>query len=443
MELHEVKADKSFYSGSSPSNINENFMGEIEHDNISFSHGVDADDSKRGSSFLAYFNIVCVVAGTGALSLPYALKQGGWIGLFILGLSWFFSTYSGVILIRCLYYNGKTRLSSYQEVAEEAFGKIGGWLAFFFTVISLIGVPVLYILLAGSNLHSVCAGTSAELTFPIWVVICSAVVAVPFVFFKSMKDVGVLSAFGMLATVVVVLICLVMAAIDRPNQTNVHHDSVIWSEFPVALSSIVFSFGGNPVYAHVEAGMRRPRDWPKVITAGLSTCAILYFLTAIPGYYVYGNQVMSPVYNSIPAGGAKIASEIVITAHVLMACPILLTSFALDLEKMFGINSFRFSRVVEHTLRFILRIVLVVIIAVIAIYVPFFGDFLSLLGAFSNCTLILIFPVIFYLKLTGVRNKHFTELILCAVIVLIGVVGLIFGTKSAVEALKADFESSS
>ena len=96
-------------------------------------------------------------------------------------------------------------MSSYQEVAEEAFGKIGGWLAFFFTVISLIGVPVLYILLAGSNLHSVCAGTSAELTFPIWVVICSAVVAVPFVFFKSMKDVGVLSAFGMLATVVVVL----------------------------------------------------------------------------------------------------------------------------------------------------------------------------------------------------------------------------------------------
>lgn len=54
-------------------------VGEVEHDNISFSHGIDRE-SEGGSSFLAYFNIVCVVAGTGALGLPYALKQGGWIG---------------------------------------------------------------------------------------------------------------------------------------------------------------------------------------------------------------------------------------------------------------------------------------------------------------------------------------------------------------------------
>lgn len=48
-------------------------------DNVSFSHGVDTR-SQGGSSFLAYFNVVCVVAGTGALGLPYSLKQGGWIG---------------------------------------------------------------------------------------------------------------------------------------------------------------------------------------------------------------------------------------------------------------------------------------------------------------------------------------------------------------------------
>ncbi|KAG1076498.1 hypothetical protein G6F42_025495 [Rhizopus arrhizus] len=163
--------------------------------------------------------------------------------LFILGLSWLFSTYSGIILIRCLYHNGRTRLSSYQEVAESAFGKIGGWISFFFTAITLIGVPVLYILLAGQNLHAVCKGTSGELTFPIWVIICSAIVTIPFVFFKSMKEVGFLSAFGMLATVIVVLIVLVMAIKNKPNHVNVHHDPVIWDQFPIALSSIVFSFG--------------------------------------------------------------------------------------------------------------------------------------------------------------------------------------------------------
>jgi vesicular inhibitory amino acid transporter len=47
-----------------------------------------------GSSFLAYFNVVCVIAGTGTLGLPAALKLGGWIGLLILFLSWTMSIVS-------------------------------------------------------------------------------------------------------------------------------------------------------------------------------------------------------------------------------------------------------------------------------------------------------------------------------------------------------------
>lgn len=58
-----------------------------------------------------------------------------------------------------------------------------------------------------------------------------------------MKEVGFLSAFGMLATVIVVLIVLAMAIKDKPNHTDAHHDAVIWDQFPIALSSIVFSFG--------------------------------------------------------------------------------------------------------------------------------------------------------------------------------------------------------
>ncbi|KAI8880683.1 hypothetical protein K501DRAFT_324893 [Backusella circina FSU 941] len=435
MELNDIKHDKS---QASIEDITNSIVGETEYE-ISFSHGVE-DNSKGGSSFLAYFNVVCVVCGTGALGLPYALKQGGWIGLLILGLSWIFSSYSGTVLIQCLYYNGKTRLSSYQEVAEASFGKIGGWISFFFTAVTLIGVPVLYTLLAGQNLHSVAKGTSAELTFPIWVIICSVVVSIPFVFFKSMKEVGLLSAAGMLATILVILIVVIVALQNKSGYTNVAHDAVIWNQFPIALSSIAFSFGGNPVYAHVEAGMRNPKHWNRVVVGGLTTCFGLYMLIAVPGYYVYGVETESPIYNNLPDGPAKMASIIIITLHVIMAIPILLTSFALDLEKLFGISSFNHSFIKETILRISLRLTLIVIVTVIAIFVPFFGDFMSLLGAFSNCALILIFPIIFYLKLTGFRNKSWTELILCFFVVLLGIVGLVFGTISAIEALKADFQ---
>lgn len=70
---------------------------EANQDKLQF--GIDR--SKQGSSFTAFFNVVCVVAGTGALGLPYALSQGGWIGLFILGLSWILSVCNRRFISSC------------------------------------------------------------------------------------------------------------------------------------------------------------------------------------------------------------------------------------------------------------------------------------------------------------------------------------------------------
>jgi amino acid permease len=202
-----------------------------------------------------------------------------------------------------------------------------------------------------------------------------------------------------------------------------------------------FILGGNPVYAHVEAGMRNRRDWNKVVASGLTFCVILYFLVAVPGYYVYGTDALSPIYDNLPNGGPKAASIIIITIHLILATPILLTSFALDVEKLLKINSENHSFVVEWALRFLFRGALIVAIAVIAIFVPFFGDFMALLGAFSNCALVFIFPVIFYYKLTGIRGKPWYDYILAFLTLLLGVVGLIFGTISAIQALNNDFKN--
>ncbi|KAG2190251.1 hypothetical protein INT46_006926 [Mucor plumbeus] len=422
--------------------VSEEVITEDDHDeNDHIEFGIDR--SKQGSSFTAFFSVVCVVAGTGALGLPYGLAQGGWIGLFILCLSWILSIYTGVLLIRSMYYDGKTRLSSYQEVATAAFGAIGGWIAFFFTAITLVGVPVLYLLLSGLNLHNVAKGSSAELTFPIWVIICTCIVAIPFLFFRSLKEMGFLSIFGMLSTVIVVLIVLGVAVKEAPDHVDSHHDGVIWNMFPIALSSISFSFGGNPVYPHVEQSMRNRKDWNKVITIGLTFCVVLYFLAAVPGYYVYGSASLSPIYESLSDTnkGPKFASIIIITIHLILTTPLLLMSFAIDVEKMLKIDPEHKSFFVEWTLRFIFRGALIVLIAAIAIFVPFFGDFMSLLGAFSNCALVFIFPVVFYYKLTGIKGKRWYEYILAFLTLLLGVVGLIFGTISAIEALNDDFKN--
>lgn len=84
-------ASASPHASSHDSHIYFGFFITDEYEHVNqYAHGVKRE--AQGSSFLAYFNIVCVVCGMGALQLPFALKQGGWIGLLILCLSWFFST---------------------------------------------------------------------------------------------------------------------------------------------------------------------------------------------------------------------------------------------------------------------------------------------------------------------------------------------------------------
>ncbi|KAL9549097.1 hypothetical protein PS6_006247 [Mucor atramentarius] len=401
----------------------------------------DIDRTNGASSLMTYFNVVCVVAGTGILGLPMALRQGGWIGLLILFLSWTMSTYTASILIRCLYATDKGRLSTYKAIATTAFGAVGGWITFFFNTWILLGVPVLYLVLCGGNINALATGTPAELSATIWTIICAASLAIPFVLVKTMKEVAWLSAFGVTTIVLVVFIVLVMCAIDKPNQINVHHDAVIWDMFPIALSTISFSFGGNVIYPHVEASMKKPKDWNKVAAAGLATCAAMYYIMAVAGYLVYGDRAQNPIYNSIPDGAPKIVGTVMITLSVLVSAPLLMTSFSLDVEEMFDITVERHGKVKEFLLRAVLRIATMVGVTVLACVVPHFGALMSLIGAFANCTLIFLFPVILYLKLTGVRNKPFYELAWCFLVCVMGIVGLVFGTIEAVKELIAAYGS--
>lgn len=89
----------------------------IEDDSTAneFGHG-------NASFMSAYFNVTCVVAGTGTLGLPKAFATGGWLGILILILAWAMACYSGIILIRCLYAKPGKRLHDYKQIGKAAYG---------------------------------------------------------------------------------------------------------------------------------------------------------------------------------------------------------------------------------------------------------------------------------------------------------------------------------
>ncbi|KAF8947382.1 hypothetical protein BGZ47_009350 [Haplosporangium gracile] len=399
-----------------------------------------AERPEQGSSFAVYAVVVCTVAGSGTLGLPYALKLGGWIGVGVLILSLLMSVYTSVLLIRCLYYDGIQRLSSYQEVGRHAFGKPGLWTVWFFYATTVIGAPVMFLILAGTGFKTVIA---LDISVKTWIWICATIVAIPFVLIKTMKEAAITSVLGALATVVLVIVAVRGSIIDldNPVYADVNHSFVIFSHLPTAVASISMCFGGNAIYIHVEESMRYPKSWNHVVTAALCTCTIFYLTVAIPGYMAYGDLAESPILNNLPKDSFTTLGTVVIIIHVLLTAPLLLTSFALELERLANITVSSRGLVMERVYRTVLQFVLVGVCACIACTVPYFGDFLSLLGALSNCTLIFVLPVVFYAKLVGWRQMGWFELIWCAIIVAIGVVSAIIGSIDAIQALREDFEN--
>ncbi|KAF9359230.1 hypothetical protein BGX26_012837 [Mortierella sp. AD094] len=400
-----------------------------------------AERPEQGSNFLAYANVVCVVAGTGTLGLPYALKMGGWIGVGILLLSLLMSIYTAILLMKCLYYNGKYRLSSYQEVGRHAFGRAGLIAVWFFHTSIVIGAPVMYLILSGTEIKGMVANDA--ISAKAWIWICAAIVAVPFVSMKTLKEVAIMSVFGALATVILVVVAVRGSIMDmsNPAYAGVTHNNVILANLPTTVASISICFGGNVVYMHVEEAMRYPKSWNRVVAAALATCSVLYIATAIPGYLAYGTEAQSPILNNLPNDITTKIGTIVIIVHVILAAPILLTSFALEFERLVGITVERRGKVMERVYRSLLRLAVVGVCGAIACTVPYFGDFLSLLGALGNCTLIFVLPILCYFKLIGWRHMKWYELVWCAIIVLIGVISAVIGSIDAIKALNASFHN--
>ena len=400
-----------------------------------FGHG-------SGTFLTGYFSVTCVVAGTGTLGLPHAFKLGGWLGIFIMFLAYFMAMYSGVILIRCLYHKPGQRLHDYKAIGKAAFGWPGYIVASFLHWLNLFGCPALYLVLASGNMHFLLRNTSAaHLDTTAWTIIIGAILLVPSLIAKTLKEITSLSAIGALCTMIAVFIVTIESPIQH-NQMNkiVEHDSVIWTGFPSALATIAFSYGGNNTYPHVEHALKKPHQWKWALIAGLTTCTGLYLLTAIPGYWSFGRETVSPIYNNLN-GVPQIIAMIVMTLHVVLAIPIYTTSFSLEFERYASLTDERIGRFKAWLARAIIRTITMGILVILAIFIPYFDDFMGLIGALSNCGLVFLLPVLCYLKLTGFRNKPWWELAFCALTLLMGIVGCVFGTIDAIKALIFDFTS--
>ncbi|KAJ3025793.1 UNVERIFIED_CONTAM: hypothetical protein HDU68_006669 [Siphonaria sp. JEL0065] len=403
---------------------------------------VSEESHHKGNTVVeAIYHIICVIAGSGVLQLPYALNQSGWIGVGLIVFAAFANNYSGKLLIKSLYANGNSadgsrRLKGFSHIGFEAFGDIGRWLVEWFTSAMLMGVPIVYLILSGMNLELIFGIFSMK----IWIVLSALLVLIPFVMFKTLKEIAVFSAFGVFATLVVIATVIFYSIHDLPlNSGKVTHKYVDLSQFASALGSISFSYAGNYIYPEVEASMADPQQFHTVLSLSMVIISVMYLVTAILGYAAYGNLTDSPILNNLPKGFISQFSIFVITLHVLLAIPVVVTTFSLEMERRLDLlkvaqgDSKR-----EDWYRVVLRVGIMGVIVALAIAIPFFKDFMTLLGAVANTALIFVFPVVFDFKLFGFQERPLNEKVFGIVILIMGVFGGVVGGYEAIVALIND-----
>jgi vesicular inhibitory amino acid transporter len=257
-----------------------------------------------------------------------------------------------------------------------------------------------------------------------------------------MKELVFLGLFGMLTTVFAVIAVLVFGSQELASKPAPATDVVIWSGIPTALSTFCLSYAGNVVFPHVEDSMQKPKQWSMVLICSIATITLQYAVMAIFGYVAFGPEVQNPIFNSLPNTPLKIASQVAINVHIVMAAPILLCSFGNEVEQNLKITLEHMSKFKELGYRLLTRFITIVLITVLSAFLPYFASFMNLIGSISSSLSLFIFPVIFHLKIFGWRGRKIWVYIWMAIILIVGAVSFVLGTiysiKSFIKAINDD-----
>ena len=139
----------------------------------------------------AYWHFMSLVLGLGTLTVPYALASLGWAGLALLGVLALMSTYTGILLCRCVDFvpperrvkkrtpgkgsagggdgpsdsdgprsgsgsgaggAGKSVLNTYPDIGAAAFGEQGRALVSFVLYVDLVASSALFLVFIATNL---------------------------------------------------------------------------------------------------------------------------------------------------------------------------------------------------------------------------------------------------------------------------------------------------
>lgn len=152
---------------------------------------------------------------------------------------------------------------------------------------------------------------------------------------------------------------------------------------------------------------------------------------AILGYIMYGEDLISQVTLNLPTRsiGSKIAIYTTLI-NPLTKYAIVVSPLATAIEDALSLHTSRPARLTVRTV--LVRTILVISTVVVALFIPFFGSIMALIGSFLSISASILIPCLCYLKIDKTSRKFGIELIVIVVVLVLGFFVAVMGTYMSV-----------
>ncbi|TKW36723.1 hypothetical protein SEVIR_1G001000v4 [Setaria viridis] len=375
----------------------------------------------------AVVNGINVLCGVGILSTPYAIKQGGWLGLAILCLFAILAWYTGVLLRRCL--DSKEGLETYPDIGHAAFGTTGRIAISIILYVELYACCIEYLILESDNLSKLFPNAhltigSLTLNSHVFFAILTTIIVMPTTWLRDLSCLSYLSAGGVIASILGVICLFWAGAVDNVGFEN--EGTVLnLPGIPIAIGLYGYCYSGHGVFPNIYSSLKNRNQFPSILFTCIALSTILYAGAAVMGYKMFGEATKSQFTLNLPEN--LVVSKVAVwttVANPITKYALTIIPLSMSLEELLPPNQQKYSNIM------MLRSALVVSTLLIALSVPFFGLVMALVGSLLTMLVTYILPCACFLAILKTKVT-WHQVAACSFIMVVGVCCACVGTYSS------------
>ncbi|RLM81022.1 vacuolar amino acid transporter 1-like [Panicum miliaceum] len=375
----------------------------------------------------AVVNGINVLCGVGILSTPYAIKQGGWVGLVILCLFALLAWYTGVLLRRCL--DSKEGLETYPDIGHAAFGTTGRILISIILYVELYACCIEYLILESDNLSKLFPNAhlaigNLTLNSHVFFAILTTIIVMPTTWLRDLSCLSYLSAGGVIASILGVICLFWAGAVDNVGFEN-KGTALNLPGIPIAIGLYGYCYSGHGVFPNIYSSLKNRNQFPSILFTCIGLSTILYAGAAVMGYKMFGEATKSQFTLNLPEN--LVVSKVAVwttVANPITKYALTIIPLAMSLEELLPPNQQKYSNII------MVRSALVVSTLLIALSVPFFGLVMALVGSLLTMLVTYILPCACFLAILK-RKATWHQVAACSFIIVVGVSCACVGTYSS------------